>query len=119
MSPERRQWEDYIFDIINAAAYIEGFIQDVTFNEFIKNKKSNFTVIRSLEIIQEKAKRIPDHIRKDYPGIPWKDIVSIKDDLVHRDFGIDLKEVWITVTEDVPSIEPKIREIIRKKGIRS
>lgn len=112
MSRQRRHWEDCIFDIINAAEYIEGFIQDVTFNEFIKNQETNFAVIRSLEIIQERAKGIPYHIRKDYPGIPWQDMAIMKDSLVHRDFGIDLKEAWRAVTEDVPSIEPKLREII-------
>jgi len=114
MSKERRHWEDCIFDIINAAEYIEGYIQGVTFNEFIKNKRTNFAVIRGLEIIQEGAKGIPYHIKKNYPGIPWKDMASMKDSLVRQDFGIDLKEAWRAVTEDVPSIEPKLRKIINR-----
>jgi uncharacterized protein with HEPN domain len=116
MSRECRNWEDNIFDIINAVEYIEEFIHDVSFKEFIKDKKTNFAVIRSLEVIEEGAKRIPHHIRKEYPGIPWKDIACIKDNLVHSDFGIDFKGVWQIITEKIPSIKPKFRKIITKQG---
>lgn len=112
MIPGNRSWEDNIFDIINAIEYIEEFIQDVTFDEFIKDKKTNFAVIRSLDIIGKASKNIPDTVREEYPGIPWKDMAGMIEKIIHQNFGIDFKKVWEIITEDIPSIELELRKTL-------
>lgn len=115
MSCASHSGEDWIFDIINAIEYIEEFIQDLTFDEFIKDKKTNFAVIRSLEIIGEASKNIPDNVREEYPGISWQDMAGMIENIIHQNFGVDFKKVWEIITEDLPSIKPKFREILKKK----
>jgi len=114
MSRKSRNLEKNIFDIINAAEYIEAFIQDATFDEFIKDEKTNFAVLRSLDIIGKASQQIPDAVRAEHPAIPWEDMGSMIEKIIHRNFGIDFNEVWKIITEDIPSIEPNIREILTK-----
>ena len=115
MNRKSRNWENNLFDIINAVEYIEGFIQDTTVNEFIKNKKINFAALRSLDIIGKASRQIPDAVKTEHPAVPWEDMGRMIEKIIHRDFGIDFKEVWRIITEDIPAIEPGIREILTKK----
>lgn len=66
-----RQWGDFIDDIIDAIEAIEEFIQGITYDEFVRDRKTNYAVIRSLEVIGEASKNIPDFIRANNSHIPW------------------------------------------------
>ncbi len=44
---------------------------------------------RSVEIISEAAKSLPDRLRATEPTVPWKDIIGIGNLLRHEDYRID------------------------------
>ena len=71
----------------------EEFVTGWTFEEFAADRKTQFAVIRALEIIGEAAKNIHSEVREKYPSVPWKDLASIGDKLVHAYFGANLKVV--------------------------
>ncbi|MFX1327521.1 MAG: DUF86 domain-containing protein [Promethearchaeota archaeon] len=48
------------------------------------------SVIRRIEIIGEAVKNMPDDFKETYPKIPWKQIVDMRDILIHQYFGIEL-----------------------------
>jgi len=63
------------------------------------------SVIRRIEIIGEAVRNIPWEIKQKYPDIPWKDIVGMRDILIHQYFGVDLKLTWKTVKNDIPKLK--------------
>lgn len=65
-----RRYVDYITDILDAAAKVDQFIHGMTFEEFQKEEKTVYAVVRALEIIGEATKRIPQSIRRHEPAIP-------------------------------------------------
>jgi len=67
-----QDYRDYIFDIIESIDDIESFINAMSFEDFLNDKKTINAVIRSIEIMGEAAKRIPESIRSRYPSIPWR-----------------------------------------------
>jgi len=79
----KRELLDYVNDILDAVVEVEDFTKDMDFNEFAKDKKTTNAVIRSLEIIGEAAKKIPETLRKRYPNIPWKRMAGMRDKLIH------------------------------------
>ena len=68
----KREVGDYIEDIISAMGKAIDFVKSISYEEFTRDDKTVFAVVRALEIIGEAAKNIPDDIRKNYPLIPWK-----------------------------------------------
>ena len=68
----KRLVTDYLIDIIDAVNDLEIFVNGKSFNEFITDHMLRNAVVRSLEIIGEAAKNIPDVLREKYPEIPWK-----------------------------------------------
>ncbi len=99
---------EHIFQSIND---IENFSKNLEKNEFMKNKLKQNAIIRSLEVIGEAIKNIPDSFRENYPAIPWKDMAGMRDKLVHHYFGVDLGLVWKVLEEDIPFLKEEILKI--------
>ncbi|MHA1283622.1 MAG: HepT-like ribonuclease domain-containing protein [Promethearchaeota archaeon] len=82
----RREVGDYIEDIIQAMNNAVEFIKNMSFNEFIKDIKTEYAITRAIEIIREAVKNIPDELRKKYPDIPWRSIAGMRDKIIHAYF---------------------------------
>jgi len=78
----KRTYRDYIPDILSSIQEIEEFVEDMDFEEFVKDRKTVNAVIRSLEVMGEAAKKIPSEIRDKYPEIR-KYIAGMRDKLIH------------------------------------
>jgi uncharacterized protein with HEPN domain len=83
----------------------------MTFQDFLRDKKTQNAVIRSVEVIGEAAKKIPKSIREKYKLIPWKKMAGMRDKMIHEYFGVDLEILWKTIKEDVPSLKPLIEQL--------
>jgi uncharacterized protein with HEPN domain len=107
-----RECSDYLEDILDAIQKATAFMGEMSFDQFSIDDKTVFAVIRALEIIGEAAKKIPESIRANHTEIPWREMAGIRDKLIHDYFGINLKVVWKTVKEDLPSLAPHLRRIL-------
>lgn len=106
-----REYKDYIMDMVEAIEKIEEFTKGVTFENFEKDEKTIFAVIRALEVIGEAAKKIPANFRNRYKQVPWALIAGMRDKLIHEYFGVSIRVVWRTIREDIPPLKPLVKQI--------
>ncbi len=111
----KREFLDYLDDIVNAMNKVEDFTKDMKYEEFIEDDKTTFAVIRALEIIGEAVKKMPPSIKKQYPQIPWKDMAGMRDKLIHEYFGVKTKVVWETIKQDIPPLKPLFQRILAEE----
>jgi uncharacterized protein with HEPN domain len=109
----KRTVDIYVKDIIQNMVDAEEFIQGLSYETFISDKKTFNAVVRSIEVIGEATKSIPDSVRSRYPDIPWKEMAGMRDKLIHFYFGVDREAVWLTVKERIPAIRPIFELILR------
>ena len=110
----QRSYLLYLEDILNAMNKIEDYSRGIEYNDFVKNTMLNEAVIRNLEIIGEASKNIPRNLRKQYPNIPWKRMIGLRNIMIHEYFGVDLKIVWTIVTKNISETKPMIEEMIKQ-----
>lgn len=107
----KEEFSDYLKDIIKSMELSQDFIKDQTLQSFKEDNKTQFAVIRCLEIIGEATKRLPNSLRESNPGIPWKAMAGMRDRLIHGYDIINPEIVWITVTKSIPDMIHKIKAL--------
>lgn len=105
-----REWRFYLNDMIvfteKVLSYTEGFDQE----EFEGDGKAYDATIRNLELIGEAATNIPEQIRNSNPHIPWRQVIAIRNRLIHGYLGIDNDILWSVIQDDIPSLLKGLRE---------
>lgn len=112
MKVEERDSVDFLMDILDSIEKIENFVEGFDFEEFSKDQKTIYAVLRALEIIGEATKNLPNSLKVEHPEVPWRNMAGFRDKVVHGYFGVDLEVVWDTVVDDAPSLKPLIAKIL-------
>ncbi|MDF2957177.1 MAG: HEPN domain protein [Candidatus Alkanophagales archaeon MCA70_species_1] len=108
----KREIGDYIEDILEAMTNAMEFTKDMSYDEFVKDTKTVYAVIRAIEIIGEAVKNIPEETRKKYPDIPWRSMAGMRDKVIHAYFGVKIERVWEVVKRDIPNLKPKFERML-------
>lgn len=110
----KRDYKLLLQDIIKACEYIQEFVEDIDFDQFLNDEKTLSAVIQKFEIVGEAAKNVPEFIKEKYPNVAWKDMAGMRDRLIHSYFGVDYLLVWDTIKSDIPKIISLISQILDK-----
>ena len=101
----------HIMDEIN---YLFQNSITLEYDKFIDNETLKRSFVRSLEVIGEATKNLPDDFKQKYSYIQWKQIAGLRDVLIHHYFGIDYKSVWDIVKNKLPKIKEQIENILNE-----
>jgi uncharacterized protein with HEPN domain len=102
LSSEREH--DACEDIIANAEAALSFTTGMTFAAFEADRKTNYAVIRCLEIISEASRRLGVETKARHPDIPWRDIADAGNFYRHAYHRVALDIVWKTVHDHLDPI---------------
>lgn len=102
----------YLRHILDEIEYLNSLCPTITYDNLLSNKTTEHAVTRSLEIIGEAAKNVPEKIKRETPGIPWKFMAGIRDKVIHGYFAINYEIVWDVIQHKLPELEPEIRSLV-------
>ena len=108
----RRSDREFLQDIQEAVRRIAEYISGMTYEDFLKDSKTQDAVIRNLEIIGEATKNLSREIRAAHPDIPWRAMAGVRDRLIHDYFGVNLDIVWQIVTVELPEVTARIAAVL-------
>ena len=107
--------KDFLAHIIEAVRRTTSYTEKVTYEEFLKDIKTQDAVIRNIEIIGEAIKNLSEEIRNRYSEIPWKNMAGMRDKLIHHYFGVNFSIVWKIAKEELPEIVKKIEKLVESE----
>ncbi len=76
------------------------------------DRKLNLALVRLLEIIGEAASRTTNQDRKNYPDIPWPEIVGLRNRLIHGYDSVDFDILWEILNHDLPSLIAELEKAV-------
>lgn len=94
----------YLLDILGAAKLAISYVEGITLEKFLTDTQIQDSVIRRLEIIGEAAKRISDETKESYSSVPWIEMISMRNFMIHEYDDVDVSIVWETVNRDLPVV---------------
>ena len=109
MSLSPRELIRHILDEID---YILAQIPNTDFDSFVKNATLKRAFVRSIEIIGEASKKLPEDVKSKQPDIEWRKVAGMRDRLIHDYFGVDYTIVWDVATTKLPDLREKLQSLL-------
>ncbi len=111
MRPDERD-AAYLWDMLDAAIAIREFSAEMTYSQYVQDKRTRMAVERAVEIIGEAARNITEDFKQNHPEIPWPGIIGQRNVLAHRYFALRHERMWIVVIEYIPDLIDKLKPLI-------
>jgi len=111
---KQRDLKLYLIDILESGNNILNFTKDLTFNDFLQDRKTQSAVIREFEVIGEAVSKLPQKVKNRYANINWQDIKDFRNILIHEYFGVDLEIVWKVIKKDLPELLKTVELILEE-----
>lgn len=106
-----RSDELLVSDIMESINRIIEYTNNLNYEKFLKDIKTQDAVIRNFEIIGEAVSKISLQLKNSNSDIPWKTIKDLRNRLIHDYTGINLDIIWDTIQEDLPKLRGKLKFI--------
>lgn len=95
--------DQYLYDILDSARLAISYVADQTKEEFLSDIQTQDAVNRRIAIIGEAANRISEE-SQTMSTLPWKQMIGMRNILVHKYDDINLSVIWDTVKIALPQL---------------
>ena len=106
---------EYLKHILVEADYLSQASAATNKDLFLSDETLKRSFVRSIEVIGEAIKQVPDSIRASNRAVEWRMIAAMRDKLIHGYFGVDYEIVWDVATTKVPDLSLQIRRILESE----
>jgi uncharacterized protein with HEPN domain len=96
--------EPLLLDMLIAAREARTFAADLSHTQFVVSKLHQNAVIRSLDVIGEAASQVSRPFRNAHSEIPWRQIISMRNRLIHAYSNVSLDTVWDVLQNKLPEL---------------
>jgi uncharacterized protein with HEPN domain len=94
----------YLQHILESIRENQDLLEGYSFEMFAGDRRTELAVIKLLEIIRESCSQLESRFIEEYPEIPWKKIISMRNRLVHEYWGVDQRAVWKVVQQNLQEL---------------
>ena len=107
-----RDFVIYLQDMLESTVKGISFIENMSYQDFSSDEKTQYAIIRAIEVIGEASTKIPKEIKSKFSQIPWREVSRMHNKLIHDYFGVNLEVVWKTGQEDLPTLKLQLEQIL-------
>ncbi len=101
MSSER-EWGAFVEDMIRAIERIQGQTSDRSPDDFASDQDAIEIVARNFQVLGEAASRLPSDVTESRRELPWSEMRTMRNRIVHGYHDLDPAILWDTATVEVP-----------------
>lgn len=101
----------FIKHMYDAIVDIEKFVDGISEDVFYRDQKTQYAVLKALEIIGEAAKNLPEDFKSVHSEVLWRAISDAKNVFVHEYFDVDLNLVWQIIKGDLLELKKQLQSI--------
>ena len=111
---ERVRDIDRLRHIEECINHVMDFLKEKTFEEMKADLMCYHAVVYNIMVIGEAANLLTKDFREEHPEIPWRDIVDMRNALVHGYITTNATLIWDTYTNDLPLLKKQIAQFIEE-----
>lgn len=103
---------EYLRHILAETDYLVGRSHGLSPETFAADETLCRAFVRSLEVIGEATKKLPEDYRARHPQVEWRAMTGMRDRLIHAYFGVDYFLVWDVVAHKIPELRRQIAQLL-------
>ena len=103
---------EYLRHIRDEAAFLMEQVQGLHEDEFTRNGVLRRAFVRSIEIIGEAARQLPDDFKQQHADIEWRAMSGMRNVLIHGYFVVDYDIVWDIAANKIPALHDAVCQLI-------
>jgi uncharacterized protein with HEPN domain len=107
-----REWRLYFDDLRSASEKVISYSTGMSREEFIQSRLTYDATLWNVQLLGEAAKNIPEEIRNQMPEVPWRELIGMRNRLVHGYFGINNQILWHVVVVEIPKLQSSLEHIL-------
>ncbi len=111
---ERIRDIDRLRHIDECIGHVMDFLQGKTFEDMKNDVMCYHAVVYNIMIIGEAANLLTKEFREEHPEVPWREIVDMRNVLVHGYFTTSALFIWETYTKDLPPLREQVLRYIEE-----
>jgi uncharacterized protein with HEPN domain len=100
-----------LLHILDQIRKIERYSSNVSLEDLESDELKQAGLLRFVEIIGEASSKLSSGLKNQNTEIPWQDIISMRNKLIHEYFGVNLDLVCYTIQTDIPVLKKQIEKI--------
>jgi uncharacterized protein with HEPN domain len=104
-----------LLDIVRAARRCVGISRRLDEAAFLADVDAQGNMLYGLVVLGEAVRRLSDEFQAQHGAIPWREIVGMRNRLVHEYDDVDLHIVWQSVQKDLPLLIQAIEPLLPSK----
>ncbi len=102
----------YLLHILDCIERIKDYTNNDKDN-FMNNELVQDAVLRRLQTMAESTQRLSNELKVEASQVDWRALSGFRNILVHDYLGgIDLEQVWIAITQSLPTLEVEVKKIL-------
>lgn len=101
-----------LIKIVDEINVITILIHSYDLESFMNDEKTKRAVAMTLINVGELVKNLTLELRQSYPSIPWKSISGMRDLAAHKYQTLNMGDVWVTITNDIPELKDQLELIL-------
>jgi uncharacterized protein with HEPN domain len=98
-------------DVLDAIQTIEGYSVS-TYEEFLKDSRTQDAILYNLIIIGEAANQISEQLKEKHPEVPWSSMIGTRNIIVHGYDQVKLQIVWEILQRDLSTLKSHINNLV-------
>ena len=91
-------------------------MQGRTRSDLVSDRMLELSIVRLLEIVGEAANRVSSALKTRLPSIPWPQMISLRNRLIHGYDAVDLDILWEIIKCDVPQLIDDLETYLQAEG---
>jgi uncharacterized protein with HEPN domain len=105
----------YVSDMVEYGAYACEFVEGREASDLFVDRQLAFSLVRALTVLGEAAAQVSREWRVEHAEIPWREIVGMRNILVHGYTRVDYELLWEVATKQLPPLIVQLRTILEQE----